>query len=129
LRERPEFATNILRADNRAAINAEIEACTMRETSAHWIRVLNDAGVPCSSVMTMDEVFADPQVLDQQAVVTVGHPGHGQVSMLGSALHIDGAPLPVRRPAPGLGEHTAEVLGELGYSAEEIDHLRERGVL
>ena len=114
LRERPEFATNALRAENRAAINAEIEARTTRETSEHWIRVLNEAGVPCSLVMHLDQVFADPQVIDQQSVVTVEHPGHGEVSMLGSALHVDGAPLPVRRPAPELGEHNAEVLDELG---------------
>jgi crotonobetainyl-CoA:carnitine CoA-transferase CaiB-like acyl-CoA transferase len=128
LRERPEFATNALRAKDRAAINAEIEARTTRETSDHWIRVLNEAGVPCSPVMHLDQVFADPQVIDQQSVVTVAHPGHGDVSMLGSALHVDGAPLPVRRPAPALGEHTAEVLGELGYSTEAIIRLRERGV-
>jgi crotonobetainyl-CoA:carnitine CoA-transferase CaiB-like acyl-CoA transferase len=60
LRERPEFATNGLRAENRAAINAEIEARTMRQTSAHWIQSLNEAGVPCSRVMHLDEVFADP---------------------------------------------------------------------
>jgi crotonobetainyl-CoA:carnitine CoA-transferase CaiB-like acyl-CoA transferase len=128
LRERPEFATNALRAKDRAAINAEIEARTTRETSDHWIRVLNEAGVPCSPVMHLDQVFADPQVIDQQSVVTVAHPGHGDVSMLGSALHVDGAPLPVRRAAPALGEHTAEVLGELGYSTEAIIQLRERGV-
>jgi crotonobetainyl-CoA:carnitine CoA-transferase CaiB-like acyl-CoA transferase len=62
-------------------------------------------------------------------VVTVEHPAHGPVSMLGSALHIDGEPLPVRAPAPELGEHTAEVLGELGYSAGEIAQFRARGVV
>src|SRR5215813_141140 len=129
LRERPEFATNTLRAENRAAINAEIEARTTRETSEHWIRVLNEAGVPCSPVMHLDQVFADPQVIDQQAVVTVEHPGHGTVSMLGSALHIDGAPVPVRSPAPGLGEHVADILTQLGYSAAQIGQLRERGVV
>ena len=129
LRERPEFATNALRAQNRAAINAEIEARTIRETSEHWISVLNGAGVPCSPVMNLEQVFADPQVIDQRSVVTVEHPGHGTVSMLGSALHIDDAPLPVRAPAPELGEHNAEVLGELGFSPGEIDQLRERGVV
>lgn len=129
LRERPEFATNALRAQNRAAINAEIEACTIREASEHWISVLNGAGVPCSPVMNLEQVFADPQVIDQRSVVTADHPGHGQVSMLGSALHLDGAPLPIRRSAPELGEHNAEVLDELGLSADEIDQLRERGVL
>jgi CoA:oxalate CoA-transferase len=129
LRERPEFATNALRAENRGAINAEIEARTMRKTSEHWIDVLNEAGVPCSQVMNMEQVFADPQVIDQGSVVTVEHPAHGPVSMLGSALHIDGEPLPVRAPAPELGEHTAEVLGELGYSAGEIAQFRARGVV
>jgi CoA:oxalate CoA-transferase len=129
LRERPEFATNALRAENRAAINAEIEARTIRETSEHWISVLNGAGVPCSPVMNLEQVFADPQVIDQRSVVTVDHPGHGQVSMLGSALHIDGAPLPTRGPAPELGEHNAEVLGDLGFSVSEIDQLRERGIV
>src|SRR6201994_5083008 len=57
--ERAEFATNALRAENRAAINAEIEARTVRHTSEHWIRVLNDAGVPCSQVMHLDQVFSD----------------------------------------------------------------------
>lgn len=129
LRERPEFATNTLRAENRAAINAEIEARTARETSEHWIRVLNEAGVPCSRVMHLDQVFSDPQVIDQRSVVTVPHPRHGDVSMLGSALHVDGAPLPVRLPAPELGADTAEVLAELGMSAAEIGQLRERGVV
>jgi crotonobetainyl-CoA:carnitine CoA-transferase CaiB-like acyl-CoA transferase len=129
LRERPEFATNALRAENRAAINAEIETRTIRATSEHWIKVLNGAGVPCSPVMNLEQVFADPQVIDQRSVVTVEHAGHGVVSMLGSALHIDGAPLPVRAPAPELGEHTVEVLRELGFSLRELDQLRERGVV
>jgi crotonobetainyl-CoA:carnitine CoA-transferase CaiB-like acyl-CoA transferase len=129
LRDRPEFRTNALRAENRAAVNAEIEARTMRETSEHWIRVLNDAGVPCSQVMNLEQVFADPQVIDQRSVVTVEHPGHGQVSMLGSALHIDGTPLPVRIPAPDLGEHTGEVLSELGLSPADVDELRQKGVI
>jgi CoA:oxalate CoA-transferase len=129
LRERPEFATNALRAENRAAINAEIETRTIRATSEHWIKVLNGAGVPCSPVMNLEQVFADPQVVDQRSVVTVEHPGHGTVSMLGPALHIDGAPLPVRCPAPKLGGHTVEVLRELGFSFRELDQLRGRGVV
>jgi crotonobetainyl-CoA:carnitine CoA-transferase CaiB-like acyl-CoA transferase len=79
--------------------------------------------------MHLDEVFADPQVIDQQAVVTVEHPGHGGVLLLGSGLHVDGAPLPVRLPAPELGADTQEVLEELGLSAGEIDRLRERGAV
>jgi formyl-CoA transferase len=62
-------------------------------------------------------------------IVTVTHPGHGEVSMLGSALHIDGAPLPVRQPAPELGEYTDEIPGELGLTADQIAQLRDGGVV
>jgi crotonobetainyl-CoA:carnitine CoA-transferase CaiB-like acyl-CoA transferase len=79
--------------------------------------------------MHLDEVFADPQVIAQESVVKVRHPGHGDVSMLGSALHVDGVPLPVRLPAPDLGAHTAQILGELGFSSEDIARLREHGVV
>jgi crotonobetainyl-CoA:carnitine CoA-transferase CaiB-like acyl-CoA transferase len=91
--------------------------------------MLNEAGVPCSPVMNLEQVFADAQTIDQHAVVTVDHPRHGAVAMLGSALHVDDSPLPVRHPAPELGGHTGEVLRDLGFSAAEIDQLRAQGVV
>lgn len=124
LNEREEFRGNAARARNRAAINAEIEARTRAKPSAHWIHVLNEAGVPCSPVMRLPEVFADPQVVEQRAVATYDQPGRGKISVLGSPLYVDGEPLPVRRPAPELGQHTDEVLGELGMSLEDIARLR-----
>src|SRR5215468_8130786 len=83
LRTDPRFATNDLRVRNRAAINGAVEACLVTDTTAHWIDKLNAAGVPCGRVMGLAEVFADPQVIDQQMVVDQQHPGHGTVKMLG----------------------------------------------
>ena len=65
----------------------------------------------------------------KKAPDTIKHPGLGEVSMLGSALHVDGAPLPVRHPAPGLGAQTEDVLRELGYSAPDIDRFRGGGAI
>ena len=129
LNEREEFRGGQSRARNRAAINAEIEARTRAMPSAHWIHALNEAGVPCSPVMRLPEVFADPQFAEQCTVVTYEQPGRGEVSVLGSPLFVDGEPLPVRRPAPELGEHTDEVLSELGMTREEIEKLRGEGVI
>ena len=127
LAERAEFATNADRFANRAAINAEIEARTVRQTTAHWIEVLNAAGVPCGPVMNLAEVFADPQNIDQQVTASIEHPGHGMVEMLTTPLRIDGEVPPLRAPSPRLGEHTEEVLKALGMSGEEIAALRARG--
>ncbi|MSP05453.1 MAG: CoA transferase [Acetobacteraceae bacterium] len=126
---RPEFATNADRFANRAAINAEIEARTMRHTTAHWIDVLNAGGVPCGPVMNLAEVFADPQNIAQPVTAALDHPGYGMVEMLTTPLRIDGAVPPLRTPSPGLGEHTDEVLGALGIAGEEIATLRARGVI
>ena len=83
LRDDPRFHTNDLRVENRRAINAAIEERLQSGTSGHWIEKLNAAGVPCDRVMILREVFADPQVIDQEMVVGTEHPGHGEVKMLG----------------------------------------------
>jgi crotonobetainyl-CoA:carnitine CoA-transferase CaiB-like acyl-CoA transferase len=129
LRDDPRFRTNEARVANRAAINAAIEARLKTDTSAHWIAKLNAAGVPCDRVMTLPEVFADPQVQDQEMAMTVEHPGHGPVRMLGFPIKFAEAPCRVRRPAPDLGADTDAVLAELGYAAEEIARLRRAGIV
>ena len=128
LRADPRFANNDLRLQHRAAMNAAIEARLMTATTAHWIELLNAAGVPCGRVMGLEEVLADPQVIDQEMVLTQPHPGHGDVKMLGFPIKFTEAPCALRRPTPELGAHTAAVLSELGYTAEEIARMRATGV-
>jgi crotonobetainyl-CoA:carnitine CoA-transferase CaiB-like acyl-CoA transferase len=129
LRRRPDFATNALRVANRASINAVIEARLMEHGSDHWIRKLNAGGVPCDRVMTLPEVFADPQVIDQEMVIGCEHPGRGEVKMLGFPIKFAEAPCRLRRPAPDLGADTDAVLAELGYAAADIARLRAAGAV
>ena len=99
------------------------------ETTEHWIEKLNAAGVPCGRVMGLREVFADPQVIDQEMVLTQEHPGHGTVRMLGFPIKFAEAPCTLRRPTPEIGADTDAVLAELGYSPAEIAALRDAGVV
>jgi CoA:oxalate CoA-transferase len=128
LRGDPRFATNDLRVKNRAAMTKAIEARLRTNTTAHWIEILNAAGVPCGRVMGLGEVFADPQVIDQQMVLTQHHPGHGDVKMLGFPVKFTQAPCELRRPAPELGADTDAVLAALGYAADDIARMRREGV-
>src|SRR5262249_33985801 len=86
VRGHPDFRTNDDRVRNRRAMNAAIEERLEGATSAYWIEKLNSAGVPCDRVMTLPEVFADPQVIEQEMVIGAEHPGHGEVKMLGFPL-------------------------------------------
>ncbi len=129
LRDDPRFRSNDLRVANRAAMTAEVERRLAADTTEHWIERLNAAGVPCGRVMGLSEVFADPQVIDQEMVVTQEHPGHGAVKMLGFPLKFAESPCRLRRPAPEVGGDSDAVLQELGYSAAEIATLRKAGAV
>lgn len=129
LREHPDFATNALRFQNRAAIKVLLEARTLQETSEYWIERLNRWGVPCGSVLSLDQVFDDPQVQDQEMAIDVPHPGHGTVTMLGFPIKFAEAPCAIQRPAPELGADTEDVLAGVGYSVDEIARLREASTI
>jgi len=117
LKDDPLFRTQSVRVTNRARINAIVGGKLVLRTTEHWVMTLNAAGVPCGPVCGVDEVFADPQVQTQRMVLEVQQPGHGLVRMLGFPMKFSETPCNVRRPAPELSEHTAEVLAELGYRA------------
>ncbi len=129
LKTDPLYATQSARVANRVRINAIVGGKLAANTTAHWVETLNQAGVPCGPVNSVAEVFEDPQILAQEMVMDIDHPGHGTVRMLGFPVKFSGQPCQVRRPAPGLGEHSDEILADLGLSAAERDVLRRDGVI
>jgi CoA:oxalate CoA-transferase len=129
LKSDPLYATQAARVANRARINAIVGGKLAARETAYWVETLNAAGVPCGPVNTVEEVFADPQVLAQDMVMEVEHPGHGLVRMLGFPMKLSETPCRVIRPAPGLGEHSDEVLAAAGYGEAERAALRAAGVI
>jgi formyl-CoA transferase len=126
---RAEFKTQPDRAKNRVALNAEIERATVTKTAAEWIEILNDAGVPCGPIYSMDQVFDDPQVRHLEAAVPVEHPKLGRFRIVNQAIRLSRTPASIATPTPALGEHTEEILGELGYGAEDMKKLRDLKVI
>jgi formyl-CoA transferase len=126
----PEFATSQLRSQNRKALNERIGALTRERPSAHWIEMLNKAGVPCGAINRIDQTFAEPQVEHLGIARPVAHPELGDIKVVGQPINMSAAPQPPSmRPTPELGQHTGEVLSALGYGADAISDLRRRGVI
>lgn len=125
LLERAEFKGNSTRAKNRIALNAEINDTLKSKTSDEWIGILNDGGVPCGPIYTVDQVFADPQVRHLGAAAPIKHPKLGDINLVNQPATLSRTPATLATATPEIGEHTTEVLGEAGYSAAEIAHLRQ----
>lgn len=125
----PRFAANADRMANRAALERTLSETFMTRTTAHWLGVLDRAGVPCGPINDMSQVYADPQVIARDMVVEIDHPTAGSIRNVGIPVKFSETPGTVRRPPPRLGEHTHEVLVEFGYTADEIAALERRGIV
>jgi crotonobetainyl-CoA:carnitine CoA-transferase CaiB-like acyl-CoA transferase len=109
---------------------AEILTPILRaQSTAEWISTLREKGVWCAPVNGYDEVFAEPAVQYLDPVLTFDHPKAGQVRLLKHPVRYGVGEPALRHLPPGTGEHTAEVLEDAGYSAAEIEHLRETGAV
>jgi crotonobetainyl-CoA:carnitine CoA-transferase CaiB-like acyl-CoA transferase len=124
LRDHPDYRTNRDRFERRAAINAEINAVIRTQRINHWVAVLNAAGVPCGKVLDIGDVFEDPQIQHQQMRLTIDHPVHGPLDVLGFPIKFTDDPCRVHRMPPALGGDTEAVLSELGYDESSIELLR-----
>jgi len=125
----PRFASNRGRREHRQELIPLLEGIIRGQPAAFWLEKLEAAGIPCGPVNSVEEALSDPQVLARGMVAEMEHPLAGPMQILGSPLHLSQMPVSFRRPAPLLGEHTQEILEELGCSVEEIGHLREEGIV
>ena len=108
------FKTNDLRLVHRQELNLLINQRLKSDTQASWITRLNSGGVPCGRVQNVGEALNDAQMVHQEMVLEVDHPPHGAVKMVGFPVKLSGTPCQVRYPAPEHGQHTREILDELG---------------
>jgi formyl-CoA transferase len=126
----PNHATGKLRSQHRKSLNESIAAITRTNTSAHWIAALNKAGVPCGPINTIDKTFAEPQVQHLGIARPVKHPKLGDIKVVGQPINMTRTPQPAElKPTPELGQHSEEILADLGYDSAAVAKLRERGAI
>jgi len=125
----PKFKTNADRLTNRAELTARVEAALGGASTAEWVERFEAASIAAGPIYEFDQVFEDPQVRHLGLVTEMERPGYGKVKMLGLPFKASAAPLGIRRPAPRLGEHTAELLEELGWPRGEIERLAAAGAI
>src|SRR6202163_2917526 len=129
LADDPRFATNPQRVANRTELIPLIEAALATRGSAAWAEELSRVGIPAGPINGVDAALAHPQVRAREMVLTTEHPTAGTLRMAGSPIKLSRYTATVRRPPPTLGEHTDEVLVELGYSAADIAAMRDDGAV
>jgi crotonobetainyl-CoA:carnitine CoA-transferase CaiB-like acyl-CoA transferase len=129
LRADPRFATAKARSTNRDLLMEVLMPVTRQKDSASWIKILNDAGVPCGPIYRVDEAFGDPQVKHLEMAQPVHSATLGDLTILGHPVSHGTKRLPIRIPAPELGQDNEEILTSLGYTKEQIADLAQRGIV
>lgn len=125
LLEDPRFGTNSDRTANQAELARILETVFAGKPVDHWMAALGESGVPVGPVYNLNQVYNDPQVIARDMSVEIEHPAAGSTRVIGVPVKLSATPGRIRRPAPMLGEHTDQILAEIGLSADAIRDLRE----
>ena len=129
LKDDPKFATNPDRVAHRAEMIDLLNGIFATNTVAHWVKVIDDAGVPVGPINKTSDVVADAQVKARDMFLPIDHPNVPDLRVPNSPIKLQGTPARLRRPPPLLGQHNDEVLAELGYAADAIAVLKNAGVI
>jgi CoA:oxalate CoA-transferase len=130
LADDPRFLTNADRVKNFSELEPLINEATRKRASAEWLKLLEEAKVPCGPINDIASVVKDPQVAAREMLVEVLHPVAGALKLPGVPIKLSGTPASIAGPAPLLGQHTEEVLsGMLGMGRGEIEKLKEEGAI
>src|SRR4029078_10584673 len=115
MKDNPDYANAASRSKHRDKLNEEIDAQTAKRTSAEWIEVLNDAGVPCGPIYSIDQMFGDPQVQHLGMDQAVTRKDKSKMKLVGQPVTLSRTPSKLRVRPPALGEHTDALLKEFGF--------------
>lgn len=129
LGEDRRFLTNPDRMTHRRELVGELESVFLTRTTDTWVQLLNEAGIPAGPILDIQQMHEDRQAIAREMVVEVDHPLAGPVKTLGAPVKFHGTPGGVKHAAPLLGQHTAEVLMQVGYDSESVQVLVDAGAI
>ena len=127
--ENKNYKTNKSRTLNRQNINDAIDVYTIKRSTEFWVEAFAKAGVPCGPIHNMQQVFDDPQVKTLNMSPEIQHPRLGPLKVVGQAAKLARTPQTMHSPTPELGQHTEEILLELGINSEEFEMLKKCSVI
>jgi crotonobetainyl-CoA:carnitine CoA-transferase CaiB-like acyl-CoA transferase len=126
----PRYVTNDKRVENRGALIPFLQEEFLKKPRDEWLEILRGLGFPCAPVYTIDEIFADEQVLHRGMLVEMEHPKAGKIKQIGPVIKFSETPSELTLPPPVLGADTEMVLRDIaGYSVDEIEELRRVGAV